>query len=43
MMDMIKREFTVVKEFFAEIILVDILLGEKIVIWQLQKKNLQKL
>ena len=43
MMDMINREFTVVKEFFAEIILVDILLGEKIVIWQLQKKNLQKL
>ena len=43
MMDMINREFTVVKEFFAEIISVNILLGEKILIWQLQKKNLQKL
>ena len=43
MMDMIKMEFIVVKEFFVEIILVNILLGEKALIWQLQKKNLQKL
>ena len=43
MMGMIKMEFIVVKEFFVEIILVNILLGEKILIWQLQKKNLQKL